>query len=179
MAKRGLLTRVVVATLIGLALALLLLRTTGSADRAVREILYILSRTRPSWVAWGALLFLVSQAARALRWKVVTFRRELRLGLLLPLTAVHIGLGHVLPVRLSDVAYVALARRLGSLPVGDGTASVALSKLLDLMAMGLVVAGAASLSIPGSFSYLAPLGVAVAGGLGIALLPSITARIRA
>jgi hypothetical protein len=131
----------------------------------------IVSRTAGAdlaMISWAFALFLASQVFRALRWMLLGFRRNYRFSLSMAVTSIHVGLGHLLPFRLADVAFVGLFRHFGEVPVGHGTASVVLAKLLDLMAMGVVIGSAVAAGV-GQLAFVAPV-LVIVGFAGIIFL---------
>jgi uncharacterized membrane protein YbhN (UPF0104 family) len=155
---------------LGALLTYALLRSTGDAGEAVSRILRSIARTSPRYLLTGFCLFVASQIMRSLRWKVLAFRRNVRMSVSIPVTAAHIGLSHILPIRLSEVALLGMFRFYGDLPVGDGMAMVILSKLTDLLAMGVVIGGAVAVGLSGT-PVLAASALVVAGFAGILVLP--------
>ncbi|MBD3369765.1 hypothetical protein GF402_05300 [Candidatus Fermentibacteria bacterium] len=167
---RGRLARAVGGILLGALLTYVLLRSTGDAGEAVSRIVSRVARTSPRYLMIGFCLFVASQIMRSFRWKVLAFRRDVRMSASIPITAAHIGLSHILPVRLSEVALLGMFRYYGDLPVGDGMAMVILSKLTDLLAMGVVIGGAVAAGLSGT-PVLAASILVVAGFAGILMLP--------
>lgn len=169
--------RALAGVLLGGVLAWLLIRSSGGLDAVVDSVRQSISGADGGLLAAALGLFVASQLLRAVRWKVLSLRTEIGLGSALPLTSVHIGLGHLLPVRLSDVAMVGLFRHHASVPLGDGTGVVIVSKLLDLVAMGSVVAVVVAAGTGGAVAAVAPA-VAAAGILGVLLMPWVLRWIR-
>ncbi len=166
------LTRAIAGIVAGVILTWLLLASTGSPSEAASRIGASLSRCDLMLVLAAFGLFAASQVLRALRWKLLSFRHRVPFTLAMPVTSIHVGLGHILPVRLSDVAFVGLFRKFGDIPVGDGTATVILAKLQDLLAMGIVIGAAIVSGVSGKIILLAPV-LVIAGLLGVFLLPRI------
>lgn len=164
-------TGAIFGTVIGILLAWLLLRSAsgdGGTGAALESIVNRTTSADPLLLAWAFALFIISQVLRALRWMLLGFRRNYRFGLSMAVTSIHVGLGHLLPFRLADVAFVGLFRHFGEVPVGHGTASVVLAKLLDLMAMGVVIGSVLAAGV-GEMALAAPL-LVVAGFAGIVFL---------
>ncbi len=158
-------TGAILGTLAGLLLAWLLLRSTSGEEGTETAIRNILNHTAEADIplllgSFG--LFFASQILRAFRWMLLGFERNYRFTLSMAVTSIHVGLGHLLPFRLADVAFVGLFRHFGEVPVGHGTASVVFAKLLDIMAMGVVI-GSAVAAGAGELAFLVP--VLVIGGL--------------
>lgn len=132
--------RLVLFLIAGAALTYYLLSLSGSPGETVKGIAKALGDSEPLWLMAALVLFALSQMIRAIRWKLLSNRHRISMREALPLTSIHVGLGHLLPLRLSDLALVGLFRRYASLPTGSGAATVMLSKIMDLIAMGSVVA---------------------------------------
>ena len=166
------LTRAIAGIVAGVVLTWLLLASTGNPSEAVSRIGASLSRCDLMLVLAAFGLFTASQVLRAFRWKLLSFRHRVPFTLSMPVTSIHVGLGHLLPVRLSDVAFVGLFRKFGDIPVGDGTATVILAKLQDILAMGIVIGTVFVAGVSGKIILLAPA-LVLAGLLGVVLLPRI------
>lgn len=169
----------VLVTVIGLVLAWLLLRYSvgsGGISSAISSIFSRIAQTDRILLLVAFLLFLSSQILRAFRWILLSFGRKPRFTLSMAVTVIHVGLGHLLPFRLTDVAFVGLFRHFGEVPVGHGTAKVFHAKLLDLMAMGVVI-GSAVAAGAGEMALIAPL-LLVAGFLGIVFMSTILGILR-
>jgi glycosyltransferase 2 family protein len=161
-------------TLIGLVLAWFLLKSSagsGSIREALDSIFQRIACADKPLLLAAFLLFFVSQLLRAFRWMILSFGRKYSYSLSLAVTSIHVGLGHLLPFRLADVAFVGLFRHFGEVPVGQGTAKVFFAKLLDLMAMGVVI-GSAVAAGAGEMAFVAPL-LLIAGALGILFLSPV------
>jgi uncharacterized membrane protein YbhN (UPF0104 family) len=155
-------------TVIGLILAWLLLEFSvenGGITRAIGSIFSRIAEVDTLPLLGAFLLFLLSQILRAFRWMLLSFGRKYRFSLSMAVTAIHVGLGHLLPFRLTDVAFVGLFRHFGEVPVGHGAANVFFAKLLDLIALGIVVGSAVAAGV-GEIAMVAPL-LVLAGSLGI------------
>ncbi|MCD4847348.1 MAG: flippase-like domain-containing protein [Candidatus Aegiribacteria sp.] len=164
---------------LGLSLSWFLLRTSGGHDGIVSALNNIFNRVADAdtGLLLGAFaLFLLSQILRAFRWMILSFGKKVPFSLSMPVTSIHVGLGHLLPVRLSDVAFVGLFKHFGSIPVGYGTATVVLAKLLDLVAMGIIIGSAVAAGV-GEMAYVAPILVLI-GSLGIIFIVPLLRAIR-
>jgi uncharacterized protein (TIRG00374 family) len=149
--------RTLVAVAAGAAVTFLLLGSGGDLTEAVQRILASVSSADPKYLGIALLLFITSQVARAWRWKLLSWEHPIQMGKALPLNAIHVGLGHLLPLRLADPALVGLFRYYGRLSLGRGTATVVLSKLLDMAAMGTLVSCAVAGGLSGSAAFAAAL----------------------
>lgn len=157
----------------GLAATWLMLGADAdTASSRISSIVRDISVASPGLIAAAAVLYALSLLVRAWRFRALAFRSSASIGTILPVIVVHAGLGHVLPVRLSDVALVGLMRTSAGIPAGHGTAAVIMAKLLDLCSMGLLVFAAVAGGLGG-----APIAVSLAllalGAAGLALLPAV------
>lgn len=155
-------------TIIGLILAWLLLKSSagsGGIGNAIDTILNRVAEADILLLLGAFLLFFASGVLRAFRWMLLSVGMKYRFTLSMAVTVIHVGLGHLLPFRLADVAFVGLFRHFGEVPVGHGTAKVLHAKLLDLMAMGVVI-GSAVAAGAGEMALIAPL-LLLAGFIGI------------
>lgn len=165
--------------ILGLFLSWLLLSNTGSGGgiaTALNNIFRKVAEADTGLFLGAFALFLLSQVLRAFRWIILSFNRRIPFSLSMPVTSIHIGLGHLLPVRLTDIAFVGLLRHFGEVPVGYGTATVVLAKLLDLIAMGIVIGSAVAAGV-GEMAFVAPLLVLI-GSLGIIFMVPLLRAIR-
>lgn len=178
MKYRGKLTGAIFGTAAGLLLAWLLLRGSAGGSgvsKAAANVIDLIRGADHTLLLAAFGLFLASQFLRALRWILLEIERKYGFTLSAAVTAIHVGLGHLLPLRLADLAFVGLFRRYGSVPVGHGTANVVFAKLLDIMAMGVVVGSVAAGGI-GNLVIAAPALVLV-GFLGILFMSPLLRRI--
>lgn len=172
MNKRMRSARTVAFLVTGALLTYYLLSRSGSLETTVGNIAGALQKADPSWLILAFLLFSVTQLLRAWRWQVLSWDHSILLKQSLPLTALHVGLGHLLPVRLSDVALVGLFRKYASLPVGNGAATVILAKIMDVIAIGFVVAASFMTGLSGPVVYVAA-SASIIGLLSLFFLPQI------
>ena len=172
MTKRMQNARMIAFLITGIALTYFLLMQSGSLNQSVSRILAAVGEADVVWLAVSLGLFATTQVVRALRWQVLSWDHEIRLKQSLPLTAVHVGLGHILPVRLSDVALVGLFKRYASIPLGSGAAPVILAKLMDVIAMGFVVSCSFIAGLSGPVVYVAA-SASLAGVVSLFFLPVI------
>jgi hypothetical protein len=166
----------VLGTAAGLTLAWLLLERSGGVARAIPQIVGRVASADPGLLSGALCLFLLSQVLRAFRWMILSFQDRVPFSVSMPVTSIHIGLGHLLPARLTDVVFVALFRHIGAVPVGRGTASILHAKLLDIVAMG-VVTGFSVAAGMGKAAIAAPL-LALVGCLGILYLAPLLRALR-
>lgn len=172
MTKRMRSARLIAVLIAGAVFTYILLSQSGSMRSTITNILTALVRADRFWLLVALVLFSVTQFLRALRWQVLSWDHKITLGKSLPLTAVHVGLGHLLPMRLSDVALVGLFRKYAYLPFGNGAATVMLAKIMDVIAMGFVVACSFIAGLSGPVVYVAA-SVSAIGLLSLFFLPSI------
>lgn len=157
--------------LAGFALTYYLLTRSGSAGSTVRSIFQTVSGADLRWLLIGLALFFVSQFIRAWRWQLLSYGHRISLSESLAVTTIHVGMGHLLPLRLSDVALVGLFRKYAAVPVGSGAATVMLAKIMDVIAMGSVVAFSFLFGLSGPIVFVAAV-IASAGIVSLFFLPS-------
>ncbi|MCP4646382.1 MAG: flippase-like domain-containing protein [bacterium] len=172
MNNRMLNARTIVLLIIGALLTYYLLSSSGSLESTIGNISGALVRADSVWLLISLLLFAVTQLIRAWRWQVLSWSHDIELKQSLPLTAVHVGLGHLLPVRLSDVVLVGLFRKYAALPVGNGAATVILAKIMDVIAMGFVVSASFLAGLSGKVVFIAAA-TSIIGLLSLFFLPFI------
>jgi len=166
----------VLGTAAGLAVAWLLLEHSGGVGRSISQIAGRVASADAGLLSGALCLFTLSQVLRAIRWMTLSFRDRVPFSVSMPVTSVHIGLGHLLPARLADVVFVALFRHIGAVPVGRGTATILHAKLLDIVAMG-VVTGLSVAAGMGKAALAAPI-LALIGCLGILYLAPLLRTLR-
>ncbi len=169
--------RTLVAVAAGGAVTFLLLGSGGDLKATVIRILAGVSTADPGYLGIALLLFIASQVLRAWRWKLLSWEHPISMSKALPINAIHVGLGHLLPLRLADPALVGLFRYYGRLSLGRGTATVVLSKLLDMAAMGTLVSCAVAGGLSGSAALAAAL-VGVASLTAVFFLPRMLALLQ-
>ncbi len=164
--------RIMLAVATGGVLTFFLLNRGGDPGEAVRRIVQAAASADKALLGVALSLFIASQIVRAWRWKLLSWEQPISMSDTIPLNAVHVGLGHLLPLRLADPALVGLFRLYGSLPIGRGAATVVLSKLLDMAAMGTLVSCAVAGGLSGSTALAAAL-IGIGSMLSILLLPRL------
>lgn len=165
--------------ILGLLLSWLLLSKSGSTGgvfSALNSIEKKVADADTGLLLGAFALFFLSQVLRAFRWTILSFNSKIPFTLSMPVTSIHIGLGHLLPVRLTDIAFVGLLRHFGAVPLGYGTATVVQAKLLDLIAMGIVIGSAVAAGV-GEMAFLAPILVLI-GCLGIIFMVPLLRTVR-
>ncbi len=172
MTKRVKNARVVLFLVAGGLLTYYLLSRSGSLEVTVSNIFLALKQADLKWFFIAFISFALTQLTRALRWKALAWDHKVSLNKSVPITAVHVGLGHVLPVRLADVAVVGLFKKYSSLPLSNGTATVLLAKIMDVIAMSFVVACSFIGGLSGSVIYISSAALLI-GLLSLFFLPYI------
>ena len=164
--------RVLLSVLAGGVITWLMLGgPSGRLAERLSDIAATLSSADPLLVAAAFALYAASVVARGVRLSLLgngspgTWSAAF-------LTAIHAGLGHVLPLRLSDVAMIGLLKGHASIAPGRGTGMVILAKLLDVASLGLVISTAFLCGADGSV-VLAALIALAAGSAGILALPAL------
>lgn len=166
MSTRARTARLIFFLLAGASLTYFLLSRSGSGstETTLRNIMGAVKGSDPEWLGAGFLFFILSQAVRAWRWQLISHGHRIPFSEAVTVTAIHVGLGHLLPVRMADVALVGLFRKRSSIPLGYGTSTVILAKIMDVIAMGSVVALSFIWGLSGPVIYIA--GAAAALGVG-------------
>lgn len=164
--------RMISLLIVGVLVTYYLLSRSGSMESTVTNIFTALVKADSLWLLVALVLFSVTQLVRAWRWQILSWDHRIGIRQSLPLTAVHVGLGHLLPMRLSDVALVGLFRKYASLPLGNGAATVMLAKIMDVVAMGFVVACSFIAGLTGPVVYVAAA-ASLIGILSLFFLPFI------
>lgn len=165
--------------ILGIFLSWLLLSTSGGHGgiaAALNNIFNRVAEADTELLLRAFALFLLSQILRAFRWMILSFGRKVPFSISMPVTSIHVGLGHLLPVRLSDVAFVGLFKHFGAVPVGYGTATVVFAKLLDLVAMGIIIGSAVAAGM-GEMVLVAPI-LVITGCLGIFFIVPLLGTVR-
>ncbi len=166
--------RLIFFLLAGAILTYFLLSSSGSGspETTVRNIMSAVKGSDPAWLVAGFLFFILSQAVRAWRWQLISHGHSIPFSEALTVTAIHVGLGHLLPVRMADVALVGLFRKRSAIPLGYGTSTVILAKIMDVIAMGSVVALSFIWGLSGPVVYVAGA-AAVLGAGSLFFLPGL------
>lgn len=172
MTKRLKNARVLLFLIAGAMLTFYLLSRSGSLEATISNIVLALKQADFQWFFIAFISFALTQLTRALRWKVLSWDNKISLKKSIPITAVHVGLGHVLPVRLADVAVVGLFKKYSSLPFSNGTATVLLAKIMDVIAMSFVVACSFIGGLSGPVIYISSAALLI-GLLSLFFLPYI------
>ncbi len=159
-------------TIAGLIIAWALLESTsgeGGPGAAVRRIVAMTIHADPGLLFAAFLLFTANVVLKAMRWLFLDVSGNSGFGVSMAVTSVHVGLAHLLPFRLGDLAFVAMFRRFGDVPVGYGTAGMVFSKFVDLIALGMVMS-ACMIFAPMESALSAPAAVflGIAGILSLA-----------
>ncbi len=170
MTKGAKAARLILFLLAGALLTYYLLARSGSVSETVNSIFSALASCSIQWLLLSLLLFFLSLLIRAWRWQLLAGDHTIPVVRSMSLTAVHVGLGHLLPVRLADVALVGLFRKYAAIPAGSGAATVMLAKIMDIIAMGTVVALSFLTGLSGPVVAIAS-GIAVTGTAMLFFLP--------
>ncbi len=177
MKKRLLNARTIIFLVAGALITYFLLSESGSMESTMVNIFNALGQANVLWLVIAFVLFALTQFIRAWRWQVLSWEYPIKLNQSLPLTAIHVGLAHLLPVRLSDVALVGLFKKYASLPLGNGAATVILAKIMDVIAMGFVLACSFVAGFSGAIVYVAA-SISVLGVVSLFFLPLVFSFIK-
>ena len=87
---------------------------------------------RPTHLALAFLLYVLLNAARAVRFRLLLEQQALTLAVLMPVVLVHNLLVRIVPFSLGEVSYVALLKHRG-VDVSEGVGTLVGARLLDLL----------------------------------------------
>jgi uncharacterized membrane protein YbhN (UPF0104 family) len=150
-----------------------------AGSRLLEPVLVTLRQAALPYLLLILPLVVILQLARAARFVLLLDR--MRAGGLLAtfqISCVHIALNFLLPFKLGEAAFPLLARRLMGVGLASGTSTLLTVRLLDLGALGTLLAFSAALAVPdlapyrwllvaGSvLSLLAPLALLILAGHG-------------
>ena len=168
--------------LLGTAIALLLtgLSVWWMADSRLIEPVLVTLRQADLRILLPILpLVVILQLARAVRFVLLLDRmREGGLLATFQIAGVHNALNFLLPFKLGEVAFPLLARRLMGVGITSGTSTLLTVRLLDIGALGALLAFSAAVAVDalqpyrwllvagGIASLLAPLALLIAAGYG-------------
>jgi hypothetical protein len=123
-----------VSVLIAVAIVFLLLRLT---DVSLTLILETLRGVSPAALALGLLLHMFTYLLRCFRFRLLIHSARPSLGSLFEIVTVHNLMNHVLPFRTGELSYFYLIRSLHGVPVAEGLSTLAICRMMDLMAFAL------------------------------------------
>ena len=131
-----------VSVLIASGILALLLKVTHVPPSVILKTLRGVS---PVLLALGLLLHMVSYVLRALRFRLLIHSARPPLGSLFEIVTVHNLMNHVLPFRAGELSYFYLIRSLHGVPLPEGLGTLAICRIMDLMALALYYPFAISL----------------------------------
>ncbi|RLI27377.1 MAG: hypothetical protein DRO52_00340 [Candidatus Hecatellales archaeon] len=131
-----------VALAVGLILFILLLSYVG-----FERVSSIMVRASPPWLAASAAILIPFYLLRAYRWKLILMpvRNPTRLSSLFWITGVGYMVNTLIPVRVGELARAILVDRSEKTGFTAGLSSIAIERLLDLVALASL--GALTLSL--------------------------------
>jgi uncharacterized protein (TIRG00374 family) len=123
-----------VSVLIALAIVLLLLKLTNVSPSFILETLRGIS---PLVLLFGLVLHMVTYLLRSIRFRLLIHSARPSLASLFDIVTVHNLMNHVLPFRTGELSYFYLVRSLHGVPVAEGLGTLAICRIMDLMAFAL------------------------------------------
>lgn len=132
----------------------------------------VLRRLSPTSLLAAFVVYVLLNAFRALRYRVLLRRDDLPFAQLFPLGLWHNFLVRLLPFKLGELAYIVLLRQRLAVPMREGVSSLFGARLLELLVIVLVATGSLLISesvvaLGGSWVLLLMAGSIVAGVLGL------------
>jgi uncharacterized protein (TIRG00374 family) len=122
------------SVLIAVGVVFLLFRLTDVSPSLVLETLRGVS---PGALALGLALHVGTYLLRCIRLRLVLHSARPPFGSLFDIVAVHNLMNHVLPFRTGELSYVYLIRSMHGVPVAEGLGTLAICRIMDLMAFAL------------------------------------------
>lgn len=123
-----------VSVLIASAIVVLLLKLTNVSPSFVFETLRGIS---PLALLLGLVLHMGTYLLRSIRFRLLIHSARPSLGSLFDIVTVHNLMNHVLPFRTGELSYFYLIRSLHGVPVSEGLGTLAICRIMDLMAFAL------------------------------------------
>jgi uncharacterized protein (TIRG00374 family) len=124
-----------VSVLIAAGILVLLLELTDVSPSVVLKTLRDVS---PAALAAGLVLHMVTYLIRCFRFRLLLHSARPSLGSLFDIVTVHNLMNHVLPFRTGELSYLYLIRSLHGVPLAEGLGTLAICRIMDLMAFALV-----------------------------------------
>jgi uncharacterized protein (TIRG00374 family) len=123
-----------VSVLIAAGIVFLLLRLTDVSPSVVLETLRGVS---PAALALGLVLHICTYLLRCVRFRLLIHSARPSIGSLFEIVTVHNLMNHVLPFRAGELSYFYLIRSLHGVPIAEGLGTLAICRIMDLMAFAL------------------------------------------
>lgn len=127
---KGLLFSILIAA--GTVFLLLML-----TDVSPSVVLKTLRGASPVALALGLVLHICTYLLRCARFRFLIHSARPSPGSLFDIVTVHNLMNHVLPFRAGELSYVYLVRSLHGVPVAEGLGTLAICRIMDLMAFAL------------------------------------------
>lgn len=124
----------ILSVLIASGILALLLRITNVSPSIILETLRGVS---PVVLAVGLMLHMAAYLLRSLRFRLLIHSARPSLGSLFEIVTVHNLMNHVLPFRAGELSYFYLIRSLHGVPLPEGLGTLAICRIMDLMALAL------------------------------------------
>jgi uncharacterized protein (TIRG00374 family) len=123
-----------VSLLIAFAIVILLLKLTNVSPSFILERLRGIS---PLALLVGFALHMGTYLLRSIRFRLLIHSVRPPLGSLFNIVTVHNLMNHVLPFRTGELSYFYLIRSLHGVPISEGLGTLAICRIMDLMAFAL------------------------------------------
>ena len=132
--KRFSLTGMLASVLIALAIVVLLMKLTNVPPSFILDTLRGIS---PLALLVALGLHVVTYLLRSLRFRLLIHSARPSLVSLFDIVTVHNLMNHVLPFRTGELSYFYLIRSLHGVPLSEGVGTLAICRIMDLMAFAL------------------------------------------
>ena len=136
---------------------------------SINDVVKTLTSIDPIYLVIGFILYLCSYFFRALRFHIL-LNHKVSIKRLFLIICVHNMANMIMPARTGEVSYVYLAKKLHSISVGEGVASLLVARVFDFLSISLffLVSALCIVSLPGIISKA--VWVIVGGVVAIILL---------
>jgi uncharacterized membrane protein YbhN (UPF0104 family) len=156
---------VLASVAVGIGLIILLLSQIDPM-----EVVALCRRVDLRWGLAGAICFAGTYLFRAVRFRVLLAEGQTTLGRMYSVACVHGMLNHILPVRVGELSYLYLVRRVFDVSLGEAAVSLLVARLFDYVVVALIFVVAAVRILPtlsGAVTWY------LGGAAGLALLALI------
>ena len=106
-------------------------------DVSPSVVLETLRGTSPAALALGLALHILTYLLRCVRFRLLIHSARPSMGSLFEIVTVHNLLNHILPFRTGELSYPYLIRSLHGVPAAEGLGTLAICRIMDLMAFAL------------------------------------------
>lgn len=100
------------------------------------KLFILLARNaQPNMLAWASLIYAATFILRSHRFHLMFGERDIRYQGLFAVVSLHSFFNHVLPFRAGELSYIHLQKRYHKIPYSEGSASLILARLYDILAL--------------------------------------------